>query len=218
MEMNKNMEYELTAAYILNRSEELIEEYEKTNNIDVLSITQLQWNYVLYYLCKNIFVLNGKRILDYSNIDLLDSIADIYIYELCQKYNKSVSLNGFCTYTGINYNTVLSWYNGNSRQYIYIDTVTNTVLDYSQKDLYLIQHKDANIIEIPNHKYKDLVKKIKIQREHNLTDKTESGSIMSLALGKIEYGWIESAKERKQLEIIEKYTLPSDLLQKYSKD
>ena len=39
-------------------------------------------------------------------------VLDIYIYDMCMKYDKEVSLIGYSTLTGINRQTVYDWSNG----------------------------------------------------------------------------------------------------------
>ena len=99
---------------------------------------------------------------------------------------------------------------------LYIDSVNNKVLDNIEIDIYKQLHKEAVIIKASKDIYTEIIKKIEQDRQHALTDKAENGSVMSLALGKIEYGWIESAKEKIQVEMLENYRLPTDLIDKYS--
>lgn len=97
------------------------------NNIDDLKKeSQSIWNACLYYIYSHVFKgtnqLKSKKLYDNPliktnnnayNYELLLNIADIYIYKLCMKYDKEVSVLGFCTLTGIDNGTVYSW--GNDR-------------------------------------------------------------------------------------------------------
>ena len=159
-------------------------------DIDIYAMKQLTWNSVLIYIKKCIFILNGKSVLNYNDYELLENVADIYM-ELCYRYNKSISLYGYSLFTGIAYTTLLDWENNVHRHNIYIDMHNNTLIPNSELSVYKMHNPEADIIEIPNNKYSTIVKKLRIAREHTLTDKAEDGSVMSLALGKIEYGWIE---------------------------
>lgn len=206
------MPEELTAidkSYLERRIEECIDEYKTVYKTDIFSYTQIQWNHVLDYVYKH--CLYQLRI-DYRNIELLDIIADIYI-NICRMYNKSSSLYGYSIITGIDYYIFKD--NRSKNRMIYYDIDKNILLDADSVIVHKIKYSCNTIIQLSNEPFIRIVKKLSSDREHSLTDKAENGSVMSLALGKIEYGWIESAKERKQLEIMEKYALPTDIMSKY---
>lgn len=78
----------------------------------------------LMYVCKAVF--QNRKLLKlqaykhsmpgYENsmsyeydIDIITAILDIYIY-LCHRYDKDVSIYGFCSLTGINQDTIYRWY------------------------------------------------------------------------------------------------------------
>lgn len=198
--------------YLINAIDSCIKNYEMENSIDITSIKQLQFNHVLETICNRI--IKPLRI-DFKDIDTLYRIADIYI-SLCRKYNKTSSVYGYSIISNIPY-SILKSNTNNVRYSIYIDMDNNyRVIDSLGISFYRIKHKGNNIIELFNTDYTLLTKRILADREHALTDKTEDGSVMALALGKIEYTWIESAKEKIQVNIMEKYQLPSDLIDKYS--
>lgn len=198
--------------YLINAIDTCIKDYEIENSVDITSIKQLQFNHVLETICNRI--IKPLRI-DFKDIDTLYRIADIYI-SLCRKYNKTSSLYGYSIISNIPY-SMLTNNTSNNRYTVYIDIDNNyRVVDSIGINLYRMKHRNNNIIELSNSDYIMLTKKILADREHALTDKTEDGSVMALALGKIEYTWIESAKEKIQVNIMEKYQLPSDLLDKYS--
>lgn len=97
------------------------------NNIDDLKKeSQSIWNACLYYIYSHVFKgtnqLKSTKLYDNPliktnnnsyNYELLLDIADIYIYKLCMRYDKEVSLLGFSTLTGINNGTLIDW--GNNR-------------------------------------------------------------------------------------------------------
>ena len=113
------------------------------------------------------------------------------------------------------YSTIMG--NSNKSYNIYIDTTENIIVDNDIINFYRINHSNNNIISVSNDIYRSLRKMIDMDRQHGLTDKAENGSVMSLALGKIEYGWIEGKDKQLQAQILEqKYALPSDLIDKYS--
>lgn len=198
--------------YLKNRIEDCISQYEIENNLAIKDINQLQYNHVLIYIYEN--VIKELKI-DIRDIFALDILADILI-ELSFKLNKSISLYSYSIFTGIPYTTIRNTIYNNSRCNIYYDKTYNKVIDNSAIGLYRMHHKESLIIEMPNNLFKQVCEKVRLTREHMLTDKVEQGSIPSLALGKIEFGWIESAKEKLQVEIAQKYTLPQDILKEYS--
>ena len=202
--------------YYTNRVYDAIEEYKRINDIDsITSLKQLQYNAVLMYIGKTVFSYNKKRILDYRNIELLNQLLDLYI-NICATYNKTISIIGYSHFIYMDYTVLYKWEHNLNRDTIYYDTTNNMIIDSKAVTLYRIQHNDVNIVELPNTQYSLLVKKIKQIREGNLKDKTEDGSIPSLALGKIEYGWIEGKDNQLKAQVLEQYIQPSNLLEKYN--
>ena len=91
---------------------------------DLKKESQSVWNSALYYIYKNVFKgttkLKSKELIkteknpitgNYNlyDYDLVLKILDIYIYDMCMKYDKEVSVVGFTTLTGINPDTYYSW-------------------------------------------------------------------------------------------------------------
>ena len=94
---------------------------------DLKKESQSVWNSCLYYIYKHVFknnnILKDNTLMDIPNnniksscnrynIDMCMKVLDIYIYDMCMKYDKEVSLIGYCTLTGINRQTVYDWSNG----------------------------------------------------------------------------------------------------------
>ena len=202
-------------AILKNNILDCISNYELENNISVLSIKQLQWNSVLETIA--IRIIKPLHI-NFKDIDLLNTIADIYL-SICRFYNKTSSLYGYSIISTIPYNTLISYRNNSEKNSIYIDIDNNNrVINNKGLMQYRIKHNNNRIIELFNTDYIELAKRIAADREHALTDRTEEGSVMSLALGKIEFSWIESAKEKMQVETMQNYTLPQDILKEYSEN
>ena len=204
-----------TENFLKNQIENAIELYQDIYNIAVDKVSQRRFNHVLKYIYDNaIYPLN----IDYRNIVLLNNLCNIYLNYVCPISNKSSSVYGFCIFIGIPYTSLINNKYSSNKQLkdLYIDISNNKVLDGIEIDIYKQLHKESIIIKSSKDIYTDIIKKIESDREHSLTDQAESGSVMSLALGKIQYGWIESAKEKIQVEMLENYRLPSDLLNKYS--
>lgn len=87
---------------------------------DMRKEPQSRWNAALLYINKYLFKENRERLYTDSrqynsyNIDLIDSICDIYI-NLCYEYDKEVSIMGFSKLTGINQDTIHTWGNKETR-------------------------------------------------------------------------------------------------------
>ena len=188
-----------------------ISEYEIVNNIRVIDISQLQYNDTLMYIRDNVVI---PMHIDIRDIDTLNMLCDIYI-QICSRYNKSVSIMGYSYISNIDYTVLNNWYKSNNRDKTYIDITLNRIVDSTGIQLYKLKHSNSIVTEIPNNYYRQILKKIVDTREHSLTDKAENGSVMSLALGKIEYGWIEGRDKQIQADILEQYRKPSDILQNY---
>lgn len=201
--------------YFKNRVYEVLEDYRNENNIDSLtSLKQLQWNSVLMYIGNHVFRINGNRVLNYRDINLLFELVNLYT-DICNSHNKTISIVGFSYFSSIDDTILYKWEKQTNRDTIYYDTDTNTLIDSTGITLYRINKPTHNIIELSNNAYSRLVKKIRVYREEQLRNKTEDGSIPSLALGKIEYAWIEGGDKQLQAKLIESYIAPSNLLDKY---
>ena len=201
----------IDSKYIYNRFIDCINQYELDNNVSVLDLKQIRWNSVLEYI--RIHVLECINI-DIRNVENMSTICNIYL-SICRIYNKTSSIYGYSLLTGIPYDTLKRY--KDIEHYTYIDIDNNYMeIDYHSIGLYRKKHIGNRIYYISNNMYASIVKKIVDDRQHALTDKVEDGSIPALALGKIEYGWIESQKEKAQVEMIQSYRLPKDILNKYS--
>ena len=102
-----------------NAIEEAISQYCINHNLeqkDLYAMDQSRWNSVLMYIYQYAFkpVNTDKRQynehsnINYSDIDLLKSVCNIYI-NLCYEYSKEISILGFSKLTGINPDTIYTW-------------------------------------------------------------------------------------------------------------
>lgn len=113
-----------------NDIEMALDEFCSLNDIpDMKKESQAVWNSALYHIRKRVFpttkILKSKDFYTVGenlntnfnayNHDLLLKILDIYIYELCMKYDKEVSIIGFATMTGINQDTIHDWGKDNNK-------------------------------------------------------------------------------------------------------
>lgn len=195
--------------YLKTRITEAIQDYETEENVDCKAIKQLQWNAVLEYIADT--VIKPMR-LNIKDSEVCMILAKIYL-SICHQNLKSSSLYGYSILSCIPYSVLLN--SNKNNNYIYID-IDNDYRYIDSKAIALYRsvdkYKGNHIIKVFNDTYTGIAKMITEDREHCLTDKTEDGSIPSLALGKIEFGWIESAKEKIQVQEYEKYRLPSDII------
>nr|DAV18986.1 MAG TPA: DNA-packaging protein [Bacteriophage sp.] len=94
---------------------------------DMTTQPQSVWNSALYYIYKNVFkgtnrlkdktnrpIQNNDIISDCNryDVDKVANILDIYIYDMCMRYDKEVSVLGFSTLTGIDDQTFYNWRDG----------------------------------------------------------------------------------------------------------
>lgn len=94
---------------------------------DMKKESQAVWNSALYFIYKHVFKggvlkstvnynLTGNKIPSTCNsydYDKCMQVLDIYIYDLCMRYDKEVSVIGYTTLTGIPESIIYDWKNGN---------------------------------------------------------------------------------------------------------
>ena len=97
---------------------------------DMKKESQSVWNSCLRYIYKYVFKNNNNLLRQTDNIyninnpipstynsynyDTVLKILDIYIYDMCMRYDKEVSIIGFSTLTGIDESIIYDWGNGES--------------------------------------------------------------------------------------------------------
>lgn len=103
---------------------------EENDIDDMKKESQSIWNSCLRYIYKHVFK-NRKELLKASNnitvgnntipsnfnaydYSKVMDILDIYIYEMCFKYDKEVSILGFSTLTGIDESVIYNWGNNST--------------------------------------------------------------------------------------------------------
>lgn len=114
-----------------NVFQELIDQFCIDNNIDDMrTASQSVWNSCLWNIYKHLFknssVLKSKELrhsgnqIQHSNnnaydMDAVSEILDIYIHDMCMRYDKEVSIIGFTTLTGIAQDTIYEWGNSGNK-------------------------------------------------------------------------------------------------------
>lgn len=94
---------------------------------DMKKESQAVWNSCLRYIYKNVFkgkdILKSKELHNngtikttYNSYDynIVLDLLNIYVYDMCLKYDKEVSILGFSTLSGINDATIQEWGNNKS--------------------------------------------------------------------------------------------------------
>lgn len=109
-----------------------LQEFAERDGIeDFKQVGQSVWNSALRYIYSNVFKPNPSILKSHINInipgnnipsncnaynyDLVNDICDYYIYNMCMRYNKEVSILGFITLTGIDESIVYDWGNNNNK-------------------------------------------------------------------------------------------------------
>lgn len=102
---------------------------EEQDIVDMKKESQSVWNSCLRYIYRNVF--KNKNLLKQSNniyninnsipsnynsydYDMVLKVLDIYIFDMCMRYDKEVSIIGFSTLTGIDESIIYDWGNGES--------------------------------------------------------------------------------------------------------
>lgn len=96
---------------------------------DMKKESQAVWNSCLRYIYKHVFK-NTNSLKQSNNIyninnpipstynsydyDMVLKVLDIYIFDMCMRYDKEVSIIGFSTLTGIDESIIYDWGNGES--------------------------------------------------------------------------------------------------------
>lgn len=119
---------ESTTDVFENEIELYLQAFKDENEIeDLRQISQSVWNSALRYIYKHVFKGNKDALKAHSNItvesnsipstfnrynyEIINSIVDYYILEMCMKYDKEVSILGFSILTGIDNETINIWGN-----------------------------------------------------------------------------------------------------------
>lgn len=107
--------------------QELIDQFCIDNDIsDMRTAPQSVWNSCLRYIYKHVFkgtdILRSKELVKTEtsvtttnfyayDYDIVRELLDIYIYDMCMKYDKEISIIGFSTLSGIDHSTIHDWGN-----------------------------------------------------------------------------------------------------------
>ena len=129
--MEKVQEQEQTIEVFENDIQMYLTMFGEENGIeDMTKEPQSRWNSCLRYIYKYVFKSNNNLLKQTDNIyninnpipstynsynyDMVLKILDIYIFDMCMRYDKEVSIIGFSTLTGIDESIIYDWGNGES--------------------------------------------------------------------------------------------------------
>ena len=103
-------------------------EEQKIN--DIKKESQAVWNSALRYIYRHVFK-NTDRLKSHTNISVNNNtipstfnaydykkvldVLDIYIFDMCMRYDKEVSIIGFSTLTGIDQSVIYDWGNNSNK-------------------------------------------------------------------------------------------------------
>ena len=96
---------------------------------DMTKEPQSRWNSCLHYIYKHVFAngclkqsnniynINNNIPSNYNSYDydMVLKVLDIYIFDMCMRYDKEVSIVGFSTLTGIDESVIYDWGNGSTK-------------------------------------------------------------------------------------------------------
>lgn len=96
---------------------------------DMTKEPQSRWNSCLHYIYKHVFAngclkqsnniynINNNIPSNYNSYDydMVLKVLDIYIFDMCMKYDKEISVIGFSTLTGIDESVIYDWGNGSTK-------------------------------------------------------------------------------------------------------
>lgn len=125
--MERVTETENTIEVFENDIDLYLHQFCEDNDIDDLKReSQSVWNSCLRYIYTHVFKHNNHVLKSHNNIntdnnipsnynmynyELLNELVDYYIYNMCFKYDKEVSILGFTSLTGIDESIVYDWGN-----------------------------------------------------------------------------------------------------------
>lgn len=97
---------------------------------DIKKESQAVWNSALRYIYRHVFK-NTDRLKSHTNISVNNNtipstfnaydykkvldVLDIYIFDMCMRYDKEVSIIGFSTLTGIDQSVIYDWGNNSNK-------------------------------------------------------------------------------------------------------
>lgn len=167
----------------------LVDEYIDTlNDPEQLYNPQTAYfNGLIKYIHNNYF----KRIkLDYSDIDNLDDIWDMYT-SLCYKFNRYPTMIDYSMLIGISRDTIRTWIQGEYRAYKYYTVDGEEIRDFAA---WRLNHRDAEFVKKPSSAHSTTAKKWMAECENALLrGAAEGNKVGCIFMLKANYGYTETA-------------------------
>ena len=128
--MEKVQDQEQTIEVFENDIQLYLSMFCEENGIeDLKKESQSVWNSCLHYIYKHVFAngclkqsnniynINNNIPSNYNSYDydMVLKVLDIYIFDMCMRYDKEVSVIGFSTLTGIDESVIYDWGNGSTK-------------------------------------------------------------------------------------------------------
>ena len=168
---------------------ELVDEYiSDLDNPDDIKTNRSLFTGMVKYLYMQYF---KNTSIDYDDIDLLDSIFNIYT-SLCYKYSKRPTLLNFSIMIGISMDTLNSWKREETRGFIYFDDKGDRIYDLPA---WRLHHPNEDYRQEISSSHSETVKKWLKECESTLVDGAiENNSIGCIFALKANYGYVETAQ------------------------
>lgn len=148
---------------------------------------------MLKYIYNNMFKADKGSIynsnIDYSDIDSIDNIWDIYT-SLCYKYCQNPTLLNFSLMTGISMDCFNDWKNQTNRAYIYYDKEGNRIKNISG---WKLNHQGEECRQELSSSFNQAVKRWLKECESAAYDVALSGNPGGMFILKANYGYAETA-------------------------
>lgn len=149
--MEKISGQEQTIEVFENDIDLYLHEFCESNNIqNMKNESQSVWNSCLRYIYKRVFkgtnILKSKSNIhspneyipsNYNsyNYDLVLDVLDIYIHDMCMRYDKEVSIIGFSILTGIDESIIYDWGNGVNKLSSTCSKIYKKLRDFREESL-----------------------------------------------------------------------------------
>lgn len=170
---------------ILELADEYLESLDSPE--DIYNPGTSCFNGMIKHISRHLF---KKHKLDYSDIETLDDIWDIYA-SLCYKYNRCPTIMEFCLLVNIARDTLWQWRTERTRAYKYYTTDGMEIKDFPA---WRINHQDEEYVKKPSTSHSDAVKKWSSECESILyRGAVEGNKIGCIFALKANYGYRETA-------------------------
>ena len=124
--------------------------------VSIISIKHSTFTYMMSYIYEHLFkpsetlCNNQKSYVDYTNIELLQKLADIFI-NLCQRFNKAQGLMSFSYLLGCSYSTLSDWMNRTDELNLKRSAVLKSIQEgHKQQQINLLNDSPVGALAVAN--------------------------------------------------------------------